>query len=498
MKKTILALILALLMVMPLLVSCGDEGGSGTETNEVTETKKVDPVTAEIDGYVADIAENVDFSGETFTYLMRQLEDVTIEEEETGSLLSNAMYYRQREIEEIFGVDWEYVIAENSEEVSEKVITDFMASMGAYDLASGTIRNAGQPMMFSGALINIDDFSFVDTTREWWVSTLYETMSINGKLYFLTGTIVPEHYYDAGCVMFHKGVADDYNIPDLYSIVNDGEWTVDKMFEVAQAIPTNSTGSGAYRFCMTGYRATGIDLMFANGMQITYFDEEGVPYIAENLSAELADFAGKISDVLGDDTIVCTSRPKGIGGEDVTEKYGVQTMDDMFINGRALFFLDCTSKITSLRDKEVEFGILPIPKGDASMEYRTYAESVNGAAVYVPKMVKDVEKVDAIVEAMAALSQKHVKPAFYEKMLKSRSTYDSESMEMIDIIFSTKSYDLIDIYGGGDLNQSGGYVSLIDRAIKDDDSSLASSYRSNRTVVAAKLRTMLNTISFDE
>lgn len=497
MKKKILALALALLMIVPFLVSCGDDGKTETKTTEATETKPVDPEAAEIDEYVAEIAGEVNFSGDTFTYLMRQLDDVPIVEEETGSLLSDAMYFRQRKLEEIFGIDFEYVIASHSEEVSEKVITDFMASMGAYDLASGTIRNAGQPMLLSGALMNVDDFSFVDTTKEWWLSSLYDTLSINGKLYFLTGNIVPEHYYDAGCVMFHKGVAEDYNIPDLYSVVRDGEWTVDKMFEVAQAIPVNSSGNGAYRYCMTGLRATGLDLMFANSMQITYFDEEGTPYIADNLSTELSDFAGKISDVLGDDTIVCASRYKGGYGDDLEKKYGVQEMDEMFINGNALFFLDCTKNITKFRDKEVEFGVLPIPKGDESMEYRTYADSVNGGAVFIPKMVKDVEKVDAIVEAMAALSEKHIEPAFYEKMLKSRSTYDSESMEMIDIIFSTKVYDLIDIYGGGNLNEQGEYVRLIDRAIKDDDASLASSYRGSRIMVNNKLKAMLKAISHD-
>ena len=498
MKKTILALILAFLMILPLLVSCGKGGDTENKTTETTETKPVDPETAEIDEYVAGIAQNVDYSGQTFTYLMRQLDDVPIVEEETGSLLSDAMYFRQRELEEVFGITWKYVITENSEETANKVVTDFMASMGAYDLASGTIRNAGQPMLLNGAIMNVADFSIVDTSRDWWVSSLYDTMSIGGKLYFLTGTIVPEHYYDAGCVMFHKGVAKDYNIPDLYSIVNDGEWTVDKMFEVAQTIPTNSTGNGAYRFCTTGTRATGIDLMIANGMQITYFDDAGMPYIADSLSADLANFADKVSKVLGDDTIVCTSRYKGIGGEDIEKKYGVASMDDMFINGKALFFFDCTNKITSLRDKEVEFGILPIPKGDESMEYRTYAESVNGSAVYVPKMVKDVERVDTIVEAMAALSQKHIKPAFYEKMLKSRSTYDSESMKMIDIIFSTKVYDLIDIYGGGNLNQGGEYVTMIDRAIKDDSSSIASNYRSYKVQVNTKLKNMLSKLSIDE
>ena len=86
--------------------------------------------------------------------------------------------------------------------------------------------------------------------------------------------------------------------------------------------------------------------------------------------------------------------------------------------------------------------------------------------------------VDTIVEAMAALSQKYLKPAFYDKMLKGRSVYDSESREMIDIVFNTKVYDLIDIFSDGDMNQWGEFMTLLDNSIKNESSGLASGYAS--------------------
>lgn len=497
MKKTVLSLVLALLMVLPMLASCSS-GNSGTQTSDSTTAPQIDPATQAIDDYVAGIAENVNFSGETFTYIGRQSDNFPVEYEETGNLLSDAVYKRQRELEDIFGIKWEDVVTEHGDDTQQKVIQDVLSSMGAYDLAHGAVLTVGQPLMVNRSIMNVNDFTILDLGQEWWIGSLEETFSINEKLYLLTGTIVAEHYSDAGCVLFNKMVADDFELPDIYELVNNGTWTVDKMFEVASVVPANTSGSGVYRYGFTDHRSVGFDFLFANGMSITSFDDNGTPSIPGSLPVELSNFADKMSVVLGDETIVCTGRVTNAGGEDVSEKYGVEELTDLFVDGEVLFWFDGTSVVTSLREKDVEFGIVPYPKGEESMEYRTYAQSGMGSAVYVPKTVKDVSKVDAIVEAMAALSQKHVKPAFYDKMLKGRSTYDTDSREMIDIIFSTKTYDLVDIFSGGDMNTRGDYINLIDRAIKHDSSSIASNYMSTAKLTSIKIRRLVSDIAKDQ
>jgi len=497
MKKTVLSIFLVLLMVLPLLVSCGKDS-DGNKDSQSSTTAVVDPATAEIDEYVAEIASNANFAGQTFTYIGRTSDNFPVEEEETGNLLSDAMYKRQRDLEELFEIDWENVITEHGEDTQQRVIQDTLSAMGAYDLAHGAVLTVGQPLMTNRAIMNVNEFTTVDLGREWWIGTLEETFSIQGKLYLLTGTIVAEHYSDAGCVLFNKEVAANFDIPDLYQIVKDGEWTIDKMFEIAQAVPANTNGAGVYRYGHTDHRSVGFDFLFGNGMSITAFDDEGTPYVPDTLSSELSDFADKLSVTLGDDTLVCTARVRNNGAEDANEKYGVENLTDMFVDGDILFWLDSTGAVSALREQEVEFGIVPYPKGNVNQEYRTYAQSGMGSAVYVPRNVKDPSKVDIIVEAMAALSQKHVKPAFYDKMLKGRSTYDSESREMIDIISSTKVYDLIDIFSGGNMNTRGDYINLIDRAIKHDSSSLASSYRSTAKVTSIKINQIIRSIAKDE
>lgn len=491
------ALILALLMLASSLAACtsSDKDDSVDTDEQSTDAAELDPEIAEIDDYVAAIAAEVNFEGASFTYIGRQGDNFTENTEETGNLLSDAIYKRQRELEERFGLAWTNVITEDGEDTQNKVIDDTLAGLGSYDLAYGAIVTVGQPLMSSHAIMSVNDFTTLDLSKDWWISTLEQDFSIAGKLYLLTGDIVTNHYNDGGCVLFNKQVAEDFDLPDLYSLVNDGDWTVDRMFEVASAVPAVAGSDGVYRYGFRDHRAVGLDLIFANGMSITSFDENGSPYIADTLSAELSDFADKISRTLGDDTLTCAARVTKSGAEKSEEKYGVENILDLFVDGDILFWLDGTEIISELRERDVEFGILPTPKGSTSLEYRTYAQTGMGGAVYVPKTVKDVQMVDTVLEAMGALSRKYLKPAFYDKMLQGRSTYDAESRDMLDIIMSTKTYDLIEMFAGGDMNHKGDYVDLLDRALKNDSSSLASAYNSNARVVMLTIKKTVTAIT---
>lgn len=494
MKKSLLALLMALVMVLPLFTSCGDKKpavtGDQTASTDSAVTTSEDPDAvegAEIDAYVKSLAADVDYNGKTFTFIGREGDNFPTEEDITGELLSDAVYSRQRSLEEIFGIDWENVITADGDETTEKVNQEVQAGGQSYDLARGCMLTVGQYLLAKNTIMDVSDFEKVDLTRDWWVASINDTYRIKDMLFFLTGPIVTNHFTDTECLLFNKDVAENYNVTGLYDLVKDGEWTFDKMFEVAEAVPSNEAGSGAYRFGSPG----GIKWIFANGMNITKFDDDGTPYVDSTLPVELSNLADKLSKVFGDDTLTCVVRNYNSIAENVQDKYGVKDLVDVFINGNVLFWFDATGGVSSLREEDVEFGVLPIPKGDKSQSYRSYASSWAGEAVYVPKTVKDTEMVDTILEAMAALSQKYIKPAFYDKMLKGRSVYDSESREMIDIVFNTKVYDIIDIFSGGDMNSWGDFMRMLENSIMNDSSKLASSYAIEAKLVNLEIKNLI-------
>ena len=454
-------------MILSVLVSCSKQGGGSGGSNRKTD--KDDEYTT----YVKSLAEEVNFDGMTFTYIGRSGGNYPIKDEETGDISSDAVYHRQRDLEDIFGISWEPVITEIGPDAADQVINEVMAGGDSYDLANGSTQTVGQPLLNAGVIRDVSDLEHVDMDREWWIKEMQTDYSIKGRIFFLTGPIVVNNYCDTTCMLFNKSVTEMYGISDadLYQTVKDGDWTIDRMFEVASAVPENPSGTGTWRYD----EPPGFDFILTSGYKITKFDEEGAPYVDDKLPIEFSNLADKLCPVFSDDSQTINIKYKK--GEDPEKKYGTEELKNLFVDNRALFRFGTTEGALEMRKEDVTFGILPYPKRDSSQkQYCSYARMGQDSAVYIPRTVKSLEMTDVITEAMGALSQKYVKDAYYEKLLKGQSIFDAESSEMLDLIFSTKVYDLIAFYSGADFDQWGEFLDTLNDSIRFDNSNFASGY----------------------
>lgn len=507
MTKKLLALILAILMVLPAIVSCGGKtekpsGGINYDesaNNDVdTDDEEEDPLIPIIDDHVSEIASQVNLKGKTFTWIGPDGWQAPVEDEETGDVESDAMYYRQREIEDKFALTWVNNRAPTSGEgdtsspTVDMIKQDVMAGTGAYDAAYGGNMHT-QQLLINDCLMNLTDFTTMDLNNVWWQQDLQGSLSIGGELYFLTGPIVTSFYQDAMCIVFNKQVAEDYGVEGLYDIVNDGDWTFDKMLEIAQAVPENASGAGAYRYG----GIDGISVVVAHGYSLTEFDENGNPYILDSIPQEIVNIADKYSDIFGDDTqTVNTKWQTKNPGESFEEKYGYEGWAEMFADNKVLFEMTDTAGVAYLRTLDVNFGVLPMPKGYDSME--NYVSYGSGQYVFIPKSAKDPQMTDVILEVMAALGYKYFKPTFYDNMLKSRSVKDFESKEMLDIIFASKKYDIIEVVDkGATISSSGELVTLFSGAIQESSANLVSKFFIKSKIVNASIKGLLANIAVD-
>ncbi len=506
MFKKLIALMLVLLMVVPFVASCNkndsDEDDGGNRPNYDTDNaiQEEDPYAeknAEIDEYIDELALAHKLNGKSFTYIGGGGQAPDPESDgETGDVEKDAFYFRSRDIEDKFGLDWTDYIPEQVEGAGHAVVDavnqDVLAGSQAYDAGYGTPVAVAGPLFRNDSLADASDYTVVDFEREWWPTSLLDTYHINGAIYFLNGPIVSSNYVDTHCVVFNKQVAEDYGIEDLYELVRNDEWTYDKMFEVAQAVPENSSGAGAYRYM----QPHGIATIIACGHELTSYDENGAPFIADALPVELSNMADKFSVIFGDDTQ--TVHVKGVANqasaEDFLEKYdGYEGMSEMFDDDKALFNFVTTGDAAELRKLEVDFGILPLPKGSADQEdFISYVEPWSAYNVFVPRTTKDPAVTDVVLEAMAALGERYIKPALYDTILKGRSVKDFESKDMLDIIFSTKKYDIIDfITPDGDTNSDSRFIKIHKEAIQETSEKLASSYFMQAKIVNSNIKKIL-------
>ncbi|MBR5447096.1 MAG: extracellular solute-binding protein [Clostridia bacterium] len=505
------ALLLATVMIMGSMASCDrqndkDEDGATDEVSTSAETSVsaegfIDFDAPEIDEYVEDLASIYAKRGETFTWCGNEGQAPEVEED-TGDLRNDALYFRQRQLEETFELNWvnfrpTVAVDENNQAMFEYVLQDVLAGVGAYDACYGTTIAIAQPLFMHNALADLSEYNYVDLEREWWTPNLMDIYGIEGSIYFLNGAIVTSNYEDTFCIAFNKEIAEDYGIDGLYDLVYNNEWTFDKMFEVASVIPSNANKSGVYRFG----NAEGMTTLYAHGYRVAKFDENGTPYIDESLPNELYELSEKFSVIYGDETIsaICKGGKQG-HYEWVIDKYGYDDFNDMFADDQFLFYFLNTGEAADLRRHDVQFGILPIPKGSTSQEnYISHTYMWGASNVFVPRSARNTELSDVMLECLAALGYKYIKPAYYDKILKTRATYDYESKGMIDIAFETKSYDIIDFLAvGGNINMESDLVRLIRGAIQEDNDAFASRYFLQAKIVSSNINMIINNIHKDQ
>jgi len=156
---------------------------------------------------------------------------------------------------------------------------------------------------------------------------------------------------------------------------------------------------------------------------------------------------------------------------------------NMFIEDRALFLALTMGTVSKLRDMNTDFGLIPYPKWDETQE--AYGSTVqDGATVFlVPQTIDDPEFVGIITEAMAAESYKTVVPAYYDVVLKTKSSRDEESARMIDLIRDTVKIDFGYIHSTA-LNGAG---HLFVNQVREGTSNIASAFKSIEKAAQKKL-----------
>jgi len=125
------------------------------------------------------------------------------------------------------------------------------------------------------------------------------------------------------------------------------------------------------------------------------------------------------------------------------DSYDITTPVSMFKNGQSLYYLQLLNLAASFRDMEADFGILPYPKYDESQQkYHSTVGSWHSMFFCVPGVMDNADRSGMIIEALAYYSEQIVTPVYYDQVLNYKYMRDEESIAMLDIILSSRVFDL--------------------------------------------------------
>ncbi len=433
--------ITALLILTALLFSCaaqktetGIEQATETTAEETTATN-ADIIRqryhgADYEGYGFRVLSPK--PGSHFYWLTGENENEIYYEAQTGDVINDAIYKRNIQAEELLNIKLEPVWSGDTGALSSTVKKSVMADDDGFDV----ILNRLDYLMNGSAEnlhINLSDVGSIDTADPWWDKNIITDFTLfDNKLFTIAGDI---NYYDDYAVLavfYNKALCEDIGFDHPYDSVAAGKWTFEKFTQMVNASSADLNGDGAIKikedqFGYVNHGHSILHLIYGLGEKMSTVDADGI--ITVNRSENLINVVGELYDFHKDNQSVC-----------ITASYNDYLKS--FKDGRTMFYAEVVGGLSTFRDMEDDFGVLPVPKrNEEQRDYSAYVSNGWTTALAIPLTSKDPDRAGAVLTVMSAFSSDTLTTALYDVLLESKLIRDTESQDMLTYVFASKVYD---------------------------------------------------------
>ncbi|MGI6743430.1 MAG: hypothetical protein ACOX4O_07220 [Eubacteriales bacterium] len=437
MQKRLISVFLLVAMLFGVIIAagCGGKDGGAADTTAYDVTQTEAETTSKFSDYASKyltfddpVVPDDTFGGLEFAIL--GIGDEPPKDEETGDVVEDAIYLSRRAVEERLDIDIVYKMIPSVVDTEPTLKKAVMSGDSAYDLAINHCIHAIPDIIKQKLVHDWNRVPNVDFTKPYWNQSMNETLSVNGVLpiangnYFITSPM---------CIFFNKQIHKDYNIENLYTLVDDGKWTLYKFCETSKLVSADLNGDGVYgvedlygMIGMADYQFMGF--LAGCNQFVVEKDENDFPTVAVDNEKTFNIFT-KLHDL-----IYGTTAAK-------VWKYGSDPATWVsFAENHALFEVQGgLGAAVGYRSMETDFGIIPFPKyDDLQADYMSFEL---GSFLMVPINVKNIDLCGTVSELLCAENRRNVLPEYVDKMLISKASRDNESEGMIYLILDSVVYD---------------------------------------------------------
>jgi len=488
--KALIALILCIALLVPLLASCGKSENNENKPDESDVVYESD----------SSVPADLRFEGEKFTILCREdnmygnfLHEIEADESET-ELINQAVYERNLQVEEQFGIE---LIAHDipgawaqESDFTNTFSNSILSGSGSFDLIMGYQAYMAEDGGYHELYVNYYDVPYIkdDINNEYFYQDFVNELTVNDKLFYIVGDYSLTLWEYMYVMYFNKEIVESENIEDIYQLVRDGKWTIDKCIDLSKGIYRDLDGNGwageydRFGF-ITDYENTSDALFSQFELHTTKRDENG-DLILDVDQGKMVSVLEKMIDFYKSEDVFTFKTDSGMTEDEIP-------LNDIFTEGRALFLPSRLEKAQEYRAMETDFGIVPHPKWNEQQE-KYYTQSWNAYSVAViPMDAKNLEMSGAVLDILSELSYKKVIPAYYDMALKGKFARDDESGEMLDIIREGITVNFGFFYDVG----TGGILRLL---LHNENSNFVSYFNANKKGYERNLKKIIATYETNE
>lgn len=457
--KKFLAIVFAMLLIIPLALCACEQTNSETSSDQPTsavpsdESEDIWAEFTEATGLeYKNWSENgkprvikiLSLGGDT-GYYNRELAPNQVSVDDYGAeKVYEAVVERTNLIEQEFGIKVEVYFTEDTTPTSW-LATNYVAGDSEYQIIGDSLLRMASSAQ-NGHLYKLNQLQSkgLDTSKDFWDQTAINDLSIGGQIYFATGDIVVSDDQSTWACFFNKDIIENYGYDSPYELVANNEWTIDKLYQMARDYGSQNVNSsdidyesGHYGLVAQTY--DGLSSMAACGERMVDKDTDDLPYFNMTSTSLITKFE-KVYNLLTERNTTIMAEMIASWKDDPYSK-----ANRIFFENRALFQYQKVQFVNELANQSVNFGIVPMPKYDSTQEnYHSTATVYWSLFLGVPINIAtdDIDVTAYTLQLMAYYGQKILTPAYYQDTLKSQKTQDPESEEMLDLIFANRVYDM--------------------------------------------------------
>ena len=359
-------------------------------------------------------------------------------EETTGNPVEDAVYNRNRRVEEKLGITL-HVIEEDYTQLLSKLGITVQSDEAAYDVAYVPLAFLGSTSLSGIYAYNLYEVDGVHFEDPWWNPTFAESAVLKGnRLYALIDYANLMSYAYGNVMYFNQDMMKNHNLELPYDLVRSGEWTYDRMYEYMQAV-VNLNGDSSFKVRRDGSCIYGYGVMHEEGTMtlvdgcgefLISRDADGMPILNESLE-RLSEVYDRVGEILSGD------------GYCVMQNTADLSSATIFSQGRALFLQTAlgASGSQSYRAIDFTYGILPMPKYEAAQSRYYTMVSQYTLSMVVPLTCADPGRTGNIMDYLEFYTYKNVIPTLQDELCY-KGMRNNDSIDMFNIILDTSTLDI--------------------------------------------------------
>lgn len=449
MNKKIFAALLAALMLTPTFTACSESGTAetdaqsaettGTFPNAAEETVAEETVEEDSRNSISDDLPEKDFEGQSFRVLTTEggaiygfdYTSEIIAEELNGDACNDAVYNRNLGIETRFDVS---ISCQTNTAPASYIGTLVQSGTDEFDLV-GMYNFLAYNALNAQAVLNWLEVPYVDLEKPWHNQLANDSATINNRLYAICSDLAITSMLYTHAFFFNGTLIEQYGYTadDMYNLVKEGKWTLDKAIEITSPIYEDVDGNGTRDD--TDVYGFGYSIWNAADVWLAAFDQPICT--TSDTGVEMSFMTDKTVSIVEK---LCNWHYNSTCFHEYPNIYEEETR----MRDGTLVFAPIRFKAAfdALRDMEDPYCIIPYPKWDESQEqYLTNADDKFTVFTVPLTAANNTEFIGIIYEALCAESYKTVYPTYYDTALKGKYSSDPVTAEMIDLVMAGRNFD---------------------------------------------------------